>query len=433
MKSFKLTKRLGLLILTLILAMAMATIAAFAVDENNDGYDDVTGQPINSGDTVPAVDWDAAHVSKIVRYNEHQTFNLTFNYSATPAQLTLTQSYDAATDTTETVMTQPVNACPAVTISPINVAVTGNTVYSADGIRVPKANMTDAEIAANTQGTITFGSGASTGAAAFRHAGVYAYTISETAGATTGFDGHDGGTDNLTYDTQTYIMRVFVINENSGLAIDAITFENSSGEKVSRSNVLFNNSYVEEADELEVKKEVSGSGADTTKDFNFTVTFSAPATIGKMADGTAWDASQITAVKKDASGASTQTNVSVGSNGVASFTLKHGEEVVFGNLPVGATYIVRETGLAASGYTPTGQAVQNSQSRTALVGRRDTDFTSNSAYVGESTNSYTITNTADEITITGLVIDNLPIILLALLAVAGIATYSVIRRKMMAR
>ena len=430
MKSIIKTKRIAAILMVFILTLMMGTMAAFATDANNDGYDDETGQPINPG-AVPSFPEVGAHVSKIVKYNDHQNFDISFSYAATATQDTLTQTWDGTK--IETTKTQPTEVCPAVTISPIRVVVDSNTTYNAAGIRVPKANMSDTELAANTQGVITFGSGSSTGAAAFPHAGVYAYTIKETAGSTTGFNGNAAGTDCLTYDDQEYLMRVYVVNGANGLEIQGITVENEAGQKVARADILFTNTYIEEADALNVKKLVAGSGADMTKGFNFSVAFTAPSTIATMPNGDAWDPTDITVSKTDASGSAVETTVAVASDGTVSFTLKHNEEMIFGNLPVGATYVVSETGLATTGYTPKGQAVQNAETRDAHVGARDTDYTSDPAFVGEDENKYTITNTADDITITGLVIDNMPIILLAILAVAGVIGYRAMRRKMMAR
>lgn len=430
MKSLKSTKRIAMVFAAVILAMLMGSAAVFAADANNDGYDDETGQPINPG-AVPQFPENGAHVSKIVKYNDHQNFDLTFNYEATATQVTLTQTWDGTK--TETTKTQPTTVCPAVTISPIRVVVDANTTYSDAGIRVPKANMSDTELAANTQGVITFGSGSSTGAAAFPHAGVYAYTITETGGATTGFNGNASGTDCLTYDDQEYLMRVYVVNGANGLEIEGITVENEAGQKVARADILFTNTYIEEADALDVKKLVAGSGADMTKDFNFTVNFTAPSLIRTMPNGDAWDPTQITVTKKDSTGQTATTDVTVNASGAATFTLKHNEEMIFGNLPVGATYTVKETGLTATGYTPKGQAVQNAETRDAHVGTRDTDYTSDSAFVGEAENKYTVTNTADDITITGLMLHYMPIILLAILAIAAVLVYRTVRRRMVAR
>ena len=430
MKSQKLTKRIAVIFSAIVLAMLMGSAAVFAADANDDGYDDATGQPINSG-TVPSFPADAAHVSKVVKYNQGQVFDLEFTYAAAPTQVTLTQTFDGTK--TEATQTQDPAECPAVTISPIEVVADANTTYSTDGLRVPKANMTDAELAANTQGVITFGSGSTTGAAAFPHAGVYAYIITETPADTTGLDGNDEDTDCLTYDDQEYLMRVYVVNNGSSLAIQDITVQNEDGEKVGRADILFTNTYIESADALEVKKLVDGAGGDRSKLFDFRVSFSPSTNIGTMADGSTWDPTAITVSKKNASGQTVTTDVVVNASGVATFRLAHGEEMIFNNLPVGATYIVEEYNLAASGYTPVGQAVQNAQTRDAHVGTRDANFTSDAAFVGEDDNSYTITNRADAIVLTGLVIKYMPVILLALLAIAAVVIYRTMRRKMVAR
>ena len=77
---------------------------------------------------------------------------------------------------------------------------------------------------------------------------------------------------------------------------------------------------------LEVSKTVSGGGADQNKEFAFTVTLSGDPISGVYGDMEF-------------------------QNGVASFTLKHGERKTAGNLPAGVTYTVLETDNA--GYTVT--------------------------------------------------------------------------------
>ena len=385
----------------IILALLMSNMSVFAED------------------SIPSVPAAGAHVSKVVKYNRGQTFSLSFAYTATPTVVVV--SDNGAGDV---VYSQPTGVCPAVTINNIDVVANASTVYNSDGLRVPKEGMTDDELAANTQGKITFGNDA--GAAAFPHAGVYAYTITETTGAASGLDGHTTtGTDHMTYDTQTYTMRVYVVNDVNGLAIQGLTFENEDNEKVERADVLFTNTYVEKADALEVKKIAAGTGADMQKQFNFTVTFAEPATISAMPNGDTWDPTKITVSGKD--------GITVNSSGVATFTLSNNEELTFDNLPAGATYTVQETNLSGTGYTPKGQAIQNGQTGEERVGTRDTNFVSSNCFVGELENKYTLTNTADDITVTGLIINNLPIILLAVLAVAGVFGYRAMRRKMMAR
>ncbi len=77
---------------------------------------------------------------------------------------------------------------------------------------------------------------------------------------------------------------------------------------------------------LKVSKTVSGSGAETGREFSFTVTLNSPTLSGDY-------------------GGMTFTG------GVARFTLKHGQSVTADRLPVGVAYTVTEA--AESGYTAT--------------------------------------------------------------------------------
>ncbi len=84
----------------------------------------------------------------------------------------------------------------------------------------------------------------------------------------------------------------------------------------------------EEKGNLTVTKTVSGTEGDTAKDWNFTVTLDDTTINGSYGDMTF-------------------------TNGVATFTLKHGESKTATGLPAGITYTVTETEANADGYTTT--------------------------------------------------------------------------------
>jgi hypothetical protein len=88
------------------------------------------------------------------------------------------------------------------------------------------------------------------------------------------------------------------------------------------------------------------------------------------------------------------------------------------NVLVGTTYNVEET--AVAGYTQSYAAVSN--------GANVTD--TSDVLVGEKTNTGTMTNAYNDITITGVLLNSAPFILLGAIAVAGMVAYGMIKRKM---
>ena len=85
-----------------------------------------------------------------------------------------------------------------------------------------------------------------------------------------------------------------------------------------------------------------------------------------------------------------------------------------------------ETG--SQGYTASAAYWENGVSKTQ-TGRISADFTQNSVLVGEKVNKNTITNSVQDVTPTGLLIDNLPFILMIGLGLAGFVVLSKKRRE----
>ena len=99
---------------------------------------------------------------------------------------------------------------------------------------------------------ITFGT--------FPHAGLYEYEVTEVSGSVEG----------MTYSTETYTLRVYVVNEEDGsLEIQTITAEKDG---MKQPEILFTNTYRKNAS-LEITKNTVGAMADKTKDFEFTIQF----------------------------------------------------------------------------------------------------------------------------------------------------------------
>lgn len=243
----------------------------------------------------------------------------------------------------------------------------------------------------------------------FPHAGVYTYTVRETGGETS----VENGT--VTYDGSVYTVRVYVKNtENGGLAIDQITAaKGAEGQEVKQSEIKFVNKF-EKKTNLVVKKNTVGDLADKTKAFTFNVTFTKPATY----DGSTF-----------VSGNDTYT---FGQE--YTFTLADGGQKVFSNLPAGTRYVVTEVGAADDGYAPSVTVVENGEQTVTNKTAADVDSlataeTGKTNLAGEGTNTVTFTNTYKDVPITGIIMNNLPFVILILAAAAGIVGYLVIRRR----
>lgn len=127
----------------------------------------------------------------------------------------------------------------------------------------------------------------------------------------------------------------------------------------------------------------------------------------------------------------------------ADFTLKDGENVTFVSkndgtgvdvLPVGTTYTFTETGVTrykakAAVVTNAGTAQQVTETATGADLTIDATSTSNYNVLGVDTNSTAVTNTLQDVTPTGIIVENLPYILLIGGALAGLIAYAMLRRR----
>ena len=238
------------------------------------------------------------------------------------------------------------------------------------------------------------------------HAGEYVYTVKET----------QESIPNVTYDTSTYTLRVYVINGTNGLKVEKITAEGANGKT---NKILFTNTYAKNDATLTIEKNTEGDYADKTRKFDFEITF----TKSPMSDQTTFTGT-IGAQSVEYTAGQTKT-----------FKLADGEKLVFNNLPVGTTYMVKELA-ATDGYTPKVTVVEN---KTTTVTNKtvaqegdalDTlkqDGTKN--LVGENENKVTFTNTHKGVVPTGILMNNLPFILLVAVAIVAFVSLAVIKRR----
>lgn len=250
-------------------------------------------------------------------------------------------------------------------------------------------------------GNITFGD--------FPHAGEYVYTVKETQETAEGF----------TYDTSEYTMKVIVANktDGSGVYVQSIT---AAKNDVKEDQLLFTNTYRKNAN-LSITKETKGTHANLDKEFIFKITIYKAVT--ESTDVTTY------------TGKIGETSVTCTVGQATEFKLKNGETLSFDNLPVGTRYKVEEVG-APDGYTPSVKLVENGvttiNNKTAQTESEGmvavADGTQN-ALVGEKDNTVTFTNTYNEIAITGILVKNMPFIMMIGFGVVALGSLAVLTKR----
>ena len=279
----------------------------------------------------------------------------------------------------------------------------------------------------------------------YTHAGEYVYTVAETQNV--GWAQilkNSVPIDSMTYDNRSYEMHVIVKNkQSSGVYISSVYFKlvsTSSTAKVKPSESgttykydLFTNIYRKNAGKitdpnepnpnkpnvskvdpnaksLVIKKVVSGATADKSKDFTFKLTFTKAST----------------ETSQSITGKIGETSKTFVYGQETTITLRHDQSLVFDTIPAGTRYKLVETG--SQGYTASAAYKENGASKNQ-AGTVSTNFTQDSILIGEKPNDNTITNSLPDVTPTGLLIDNLPFILMIGLGLAGFVVLSKKRRQ----
>ncbi|MCI6274330.1 MAG: hypothetical protein MSA61_02365 [Coriobacteriaceae bacterium] len=327
-------------------------------------------------------------VNKQLELNPGSTVTATFTYTITPTELsTGTGSEKTYTDG------------PAATIDDIA--------------------LNNASSDANNNGTGAIKFGGETDASAFAHAGVYAWTIRENATA------NGSGIGAFQDDAQAYTLIATVVNGDNGLEFSSFEIVRGEATSVTNTNktdkIAFDNKYtettLENGADLTITKVVAGNQGDKSKQFEFTVTFAAPSVLPKGQTA----AQALNAITATANGA-TDIQFADAADGATTRTITFkaadAKGVTFSNVLVGTTYSVQEA--AVDGYKQSWTATSNgveSASQASLL-------------IGENANNGTMTNTHEDVTPTGLIINNMPFIMLGCVAVAGVAAYGAAKRKL---
>lgn len=295
----------------------------------------------------------------------------------------------------------------------------------------------------------------------FKKAGIYMYRIKELKDNTTIPDGR------LNQSEAEYEMTVFVIKkpdsnelyisnvivqrttDDDGTDIDDVKIKNPGEDTAGNPNdFIFTNDYIkyggttqkntggsdtpdnpdnpddpgnagidkepkpgEDRGALKIFKTVSGDMGDKRKDFTFTLTLTKASALEPA------NASYTGTIKR-ADGSQSTESFGIGTS--KTFTLKHNEYIYFTDIPVGTTFTVTEE---AGGYEMTQTTISDGKSLTPAA--------QENVLVGEDYNIVGFNNELEAGALTGIIVNNLPFVLLIVIAVSGFAVVLISKRRRM--
>lgn len=280
----------------------------------------------------------------------------------------------------------------------------------------------------------------------YSEAGKYEYTVKETQTADPIVANSDH--EKMIMSQAEYTMDVYVTDGATGTEISNIVVnkvKDDAGQtdtgkvdigNTSTNTFNFTNTYVQEAGtgtnptdpdptynengSLKVSKAVvNANGTTTTPDdeFTFTATFAFP---------TGTDASTLGGIK-DANGG----DVTLAEGGTYTFHLKANENMKFTGVPAGTTITVKES--AAKNYKCSAViTINGTQLNPVSATKYSTELTVvNKEKLGQKQNTVDVTNTYNDVPVTGIIMNTLPyVLMIALCGVALIAFVGFKRRRL---
>ena len=316
---------------------------------------------------------------------------------------------------------------------------TGTGIITTDAaVTMPEISFTDTETGTTSRrGQITFPT--------YPEAGKYEYTVTETQTADPIVANSEH--EKMIMSQAEYTMDVYVTDGATGTEISNIVVnkvKDDAGQtetgKVDIGNTdnntfNFTNTYVQEAGtgtdptdpdptynkfgSLNVsKKIVNANGTATTPDdeFAFTATFAFP-------KGT--DANTLGGIKANGG------DVTLAEGGTYTFHLKANKNMKFAGVPVGTTITVKES--AAKNYKGSAEITINGTKLTSVAETSyNTELTAvRSQKLGQKQNIVDVTNTYNDVPVTGIIMNTLPyVLMIALCGVALIAFVGFKRRRL---
>ena len=316
---------------------------------------------------------------------------------------------------------------------------TGTGIITTDAaVTMPEISFTDTETGTiSKRGQITFPT--------YPEAGKYEYTVTETQTADPIVANSEH--EKMIMSQAEYTMDVYVTDGATGTEISNIIVnktKNDAGQtatgKVDIGNTdtnrfNFTNTYVQEAGtgtdptnpdpiynqfgSLNVsKKIVNANGTATTPDdaFAFTATFAFP---------TGTDANTLGGIKANGG------DVTLAEGGTYTFHLKANKNMKFTGVPVGTTITVKES--AAKNYKGSAEIIINGAKLTSVAETSyNTELTAvTNQKLGQKQNTVDVTNTYNDVPVTGIIMNTLPyVLMIALCGVALIAFVGFKRRRL---
>ena len=298
----------------------------------------------------------------------------------------------------------------------------------------------------------------------FPHAGVWVYEVAETPPGTP--------TGNMNYSQARYMMYVYVTNnaaldsleindvgfritalnganiDPAGTTLPTVTANPQTGTSstAGKADPIFTNRYTPPAD-LEITKTVAGEFADTIKLFTYTLEIERPQAAADI-DGAQTYTGTIYKGAVDTGRTVVVTFAAGDTTGVVTgttFQLAHGEKLDFlrddkepevgvrTGLPMGSEWRLTETGEArySASATYDSNGVTGSVGPTAVEGNIPLTLPSATTYLtlGNAVNSAAWTNTHLAVTPTGILMNNLPFILLIVVSIGGFVAYIANKRR----
>lgn len=270
-------------------------------------------------------------------------------------------------------------------------------------------------------------------------AGKYEYTVTETKTAP---EITDVAHQKMIMSKAAYTMDVYVSNVGNGFEISNIIVnkkQNDKGEattgKVDISDTKnnefsFTNTYVQEAGtgtdpinpgptytddgSLNVTKTIVANGGtvDAEKEFDFTATFTFP---------TGTDATTLGGVKANGN------DIAANKDGNYTFKLKANKNMKFTGLPVGTKINVTES--ATPNYKGSAKSVFNGQQPTNVEALKYNEAITVNNTLGQKQNKVDVTNTYNVVPTTGIIMNNLPYVLMIALCGAALMAFVAFKRR----
>lgn len=311
--------------------------------------------------------------------------------------------------------------------------VTGSTA----NVTIPNITFEDTDIGSKTKrAKVTFPE-------EWPDAGKYEYTVTET-GATPKIT--DEQHQKMIMSKAEYTMDVYVSNSGSGLEISNIIVNKKKDDKgtaatgkvdisnTDKNGFNFTNTYVQEAGtgtdpknpdptynqfgSLNVSKKIvnaNGTAEASEDTFAFTATFAFP---------TGTDANTLGGIK-DANG----KPVTLAEGGTYTFHLKANKNMKFTGVPVGTTITVKES--ATKNYKGSAEITINGTQLTPVSATKyNAELTAvNNEKLGQKQNTVDVTNTYNDVPVTGIIMNTLPYVLMIALCGAALMAFVAFKRR----